>query len=170
MKQTIYKYDPIKIKLKNDRLGDVVKVRDYFQYYTTGIEEIPFKNESLYFETTRFENERTDVLAFNFFESEDISDLILALNNDVYLWDSVIDYEMKEKVIQNKLKMLERNKYKDDPNKELDSYDKKYYSELFDKELQIQNDYQKTIVLPKLENLQRVIRDIRKYLDGRKVT
>ena len=156
------------MRLENDRKGPVVQVRDYFEFYTTGIEEVPFKNENHYFETQRFESERSEILAYQMLENEDLSDVILALNNDVYLWDAPMTYDLKMKVLDNKMGLLKYNFYRED-NQDLPSFTRKYWQELFMKQMDDFNDTQKKVIIPRFSKIQRVIRDIRRYLDKRRV-
>ena len=169
MKQTIYNFKPTKIKLKNDREGQVVQVRDYFEFYTTGIETVPFKNENHYFETTRFEAERSEILSFQMLESEDLSDVILALNNDVYLWDSPMTYDLKMEVLANKMEIIRYNFYKNDPKQIEDPYVSKYWQETFMDQMDKHNEIQQKVIIPKFPKVQRVVRDIKRYLDKRRV-
>jgi len=164
MKQTIYKFQPIINQLENDRKGEIFKVRDYFEFYHTGIEQLPFTNESLYFATTRFANERSEVITNAFFEDPDLSDLVLALNNDVYLWDAPFDNATQEMIAESQIANIEETQ-----KQVLSPEQKRYYLRKINKSLDEQNDKQSVIVLPKFKNLARVQRLIKKYLNSRRV-
>ena len=173
MKQTIYNFQPIKNQLQNDRKGQIVNTRDYFEFYHTGIELLPYQKGKDYFQTTRVELERSEVIAYDFYDEEDLSDLVLALNNDVYLWDGVTTFDMKRLVAMNKFNMYKENMfrgdYENDVAKDWIENNKMKLINRFIAEMEIQDDIQKEIIVPKFQNLQRVIRNIRKYLDNRKV-
>jgi len=164
MKQKIYNFTPITNQLQNDYKGEIFKVRDYFEFYHTGIEQLPFQNEALYFATNRFPNERSEVLTNAFFEDPDMSDLLLALNNDVYLWDAPFDNATQEMITLNKIAMIEHNR-----KQTLDISQKMYFEEKINTQLEIINSKQSVIVLPKYKNLARINRLIKKYLNERKV-
>ena len=161
MKQQIYNFKDTVTQTENDIKGEVFRTRDYFEYYHTGIEELPFQNESMYFVTQRYPNERTEVIANLFYEDADLSDTILAMNNDVYWWDAPTDFDTSELIVENKIKMVE------DLRKEKLGSHKEFYHDLFTQEVEVQNDIQKKIVIPKFRNLARVNRLIKKYLTNR---
>jgi len=164
MKQTIYDFEPIINQLENDRKGEIYKVRDYFEFYHTGIEQLPFTNESLYFATNRFMNERSEVITNAFFEDPNLSDIVLALNNDVYLWDAPFDNATQEMIANNQIANIEETQ-----KQVLSPEQKKYYLRKINKSLDEQNTKQSIIVLPKFKNLARVQRLMKKYLNSRRV-
>ena len=164
MKQTIYNFSPITNQLENDFQGEIFEVRDYFEFYHTGIEQLPFTNENLYFATNRLTNERSEVITNAFFEDPDLSDIVLALNNDVYLWDAPFDNATQEMIAQNTLSHIEENR-----KQQLSAEQKEYYLSKINTRLDVQNTKQSVIVLPKFKNMARVTRLIRKYLDQRRV-
>jgi len=164
MKPKIYKFDTITRHLKNDKPGEIFKVRDYFQWYHTGIENVINENKGYYFVTNRYENERSEVITYNLFEDENLSDVLLALNNDVYLWDAPYDNDTRDIIADNKFKYIEKL------NKQpfIDYTKEKYYERIY-AQLDAFNDRQKLIVLPKFKDLNRVLRSIKEYLNNRKV-
>ena len=164
MKQTIYDFKPIKSQLENDFRGEIYKVRDYFEFYHTGIEQLPFTNEHLYFATNRLTNERSEVITNAFFEDPDLSDLVLALNNDVYLWDAPFDNATQEMIAGNQLAAIEENR-----KQKLSLEQKEYYLIKINTKLDVQNTKQSVIVLPRFQNLARVNRLIKNYLNQRRV-
>jgi len=164
MKQTIYDFSPITNQLENDKLGEIYKVRDYFEFYHTGIEKLPFNNESLYFATNRLVNERSEVITNAFYEDPNLSDIVLALNNDVYLWDAPFDNATQEMISNNQIAIIEETR-----KQVLSPEQKEYYLSKINTQLDIQNSKQGIIVLPKFKNLARVQRLIQKYLDSRRV-
>jgi hypothetical protein len=165
MKQTIYNFQPIKAQLEHETKGEIYKVRDYFEFYHTGIEELPFTNEKLYFATNRLPNERSEVLTNEFYEDPDLSDIILALNNDVYLWDAPFDTATQEMIAQNQIAAIEENR-KQKLSKDQINF---YYLPKINENLEVQNSKQSVIVLPRFKNLARVTRLMKKYLNQRRV-
>jgi hypothetical protein len=162
MKQSIYDFDTIKNVTINDELGPVVEVRDYFQYYTTGLEDVPFDEDC--FSTDRYQNERTDVIAYNFFEDENLSDLILAMNNDTYMFDCPVDYDTQCDIVDARINMIEALNHQ-----QLRPGQVEFYRELFDKEMNEINEAQDVIVLPKFNKIAKIRRDMEKYLENREV-
>ena len=164
MKQTIYNFAPTKNQLENDFKGEVFEVRDYFEFYHTGIEQLPFTNEKLYFATNRLTNERSEVITNAFFEDPDLSDMVLALNNDVYLWDAPFDNATQEMIAKNQVAAIEENR-----KQKLSAEQEQYYLSKINTTLDEQNIKQSIIVLPRFKNLARINRLIKKYLDERRV-
>jgi len=165
MKQTIYKFQPIKNQLENDFKGEIYEVRDYFEFYHTGIEQLPFLNEKMYFATNRLINERSEVITNAFFEDPDLSDVVLALNNDVYLWDAPFDTATQEMIAMNQIAAIEENRKQKLNEEQINDY----YLPKINARLDEQNTKQSIIVLPKFKNLARVIRLMEKYLEQRRV-
>jgi len=165
MKQKIYNFQPRVNQLENDRKGEIIKTRDYFEFYHTGIEELPFMNEQMYFMTNRYENERAEVITNAFYDDADLSDLVLALNNDVYWWDAPYDFDTQYIIADNKVQYVENLR-----KRKLNDAERLYYNEKFNDELSVINDKQRLIVVPKFKNLARVNRLIQRYLNNRKCT
>jgi len=167
MKTTIYDFDLRRNQLKHEHNGEVINSRDYFQWYTTGIESVVFHTKNDYFLTSRYENERSEVIMYNFFDKEHISDVLLAVNNDVYLWDAPFNYDTQEIVIQNKINIIEHNRKQSlTPGA---NGSRKYYHDKFTEELEAQNVVQRNIIVPRYNKLQKVIRNLKRFLDNRKV-
>jgi len=164
MKQTIYNFKPITNQLENDFKGEIFEVRDYFEFYHTGIEQLPFTNEKMYFATNRLTNERSEVITNAFFEDPDLSDVVLALNNDVYLWDTPFDNATQEMIAKSTLDNIEENR-----KQKLSEEQQSYYLSKINTQLDVQNTKQSVIVLPKFKNMARVLRLIEKYLNQRRV-
>ena len=82
MDSKIYKFD-----YKNGLLDKkLFIVRDYFQYYTTGLEQIVRDNPSAFVYTNRNDSERPDQIMYSAFGDENLSDMFVAVNNQNYLW------------------------------------------------------------------------------------
>jgi hypothetical protein len=163
MKQKIYDFATKKSPSEHETISnEVFEVRDYFQYYTTGLEDVI--QSSLLTNTDRFDNERSEVLAYSFFKNEMISDVILALNNDTYLWDAPFDSDMEEVILENKMNIIKHlNKAP------LDAANLEGYTEKISKDLIDLRDDMRIIVVPQFPELQLVIRNLKKYLESRVV-
>jgi hypothetical protein len=158
----VYNFDKIEKQSKNESLGPKLTIADYWQYYTTGVENLVNNNE--YFRTDRLENERSEVITWKFFDDPGLSDIILALNNDVYLWDTPFDYELVEQITDNKMNYIKKM-YKADMPEDVEQY-------WYDKTLRDTLEYQdilRSVVLPRYSDLQTVIRKIKEYFRDREV-
>jgi len=84
MESTIYKFDyrPGVIDMKT------YQVRDYFQVYHTGVENIILEKPELFSMTNRFDQQRPEQIMYNMFGDENLADLFVALNNQNYLWST----------------------------------------------------------------------------------
>ena len=164
MRQTVYDFDLVKNRLVADEVGPLVQVRDYFEYYTTGLEEIVQENQDDFFMTQRYQNERTDVIAYNFYEDENYSDVILAVNNDTYLWDAPVDFDTQSIVVDERIRIVEHLNHQ-----KLQQGQRSFYERQFNEDLDEEQEIQKNIVLPKFGSMSKINRLIKKYLNNRKV-
>ena len=156
MRQKIYNFDK-----KIGSLGDIkFEVSDYFQYYHTGIEEL-IVDDMLYI-TDRNNNERSEVLAYEFFESADLSDTILALNNDVYLWDTPYDNDMYETSIDL---IMEYIKKKNKTRMNIDVEER--YQEIARAHVSDDDSMLRSVIIPRQEYVQKISRVIKDYLKSR---
>ena len=103
MRSTTYAFEP-KIGLLNNK---IFYLRDYFQYYTTGVEEIILDNASAYRMTTREEGERPEQIMFDILGDENMGDLFCALNNQNYLWISPFSLDGFQDAIQFRMNYIE---------------------------------------------------------------
>ena len=159
MKQKVYNF-----KKKEGHLGDIkFNVSDYFEYYHTGLETlIP---DDMLVITQRHNNERSEVLAYEFLESADLSDTLLALNNDAYLWDSPYDNDMFEGVIDVMMEYIK--KVHKTP---LTSQMETKYQEVIREHVTIDDDMLRSVILPKLDQIQRISRMIKDELKNKIVS
>lgn len=156
MKQKIYNF-----KKKKGFIGNVeYEVSDYFQFYHTGIETIIPDNMLVI--TQRHNNERSEVLAYELLDSANLSDTILALNNDVYLWDSPYDNDMFEEMVDITLNYIQRV-YKTTMTPPVLYRFEEHARELVTED----DDMLRNVVLPKKEQVQKISRIIKDNLKSR---
>jgi len=137
-------------------------VKDYFQFYTIGAEEIIEKHPNKFIITERFENERAEILTNNLFDNANISDLILAINNDTYLWDTPVDGSLLLKILEGKMKYIRSiSKVPLTPN-EVDRW-----TDIFTNEIISQDTERRSVIIPKTAEIQRITRYIKDYFKSR---
>ncbi len=159
MKQKIYNF-----KKRDGYIGDVkYSVSDYFNFYHTGIEKlIP---DDMLMITERYNNERSEVLAYEFLGNENLSDTLLAINNDVYLWDSPYDNDMFEEsvdVIYNYIKKV----HKSDVDADTDAK----FLEVAREHVNIDDSMLRNVIIPKKEQVQKINRIIKDKLKENEVS
>jgi hypothetical protein len=158
----IYNFDKIEKQSKNESEGITLTIADYWQYYTTGVENLVNNNE--YFRTDRLENERAEVVTWKFFDDPNLSDMVLALNNDVYLWDTPFDYRLVEQITDNKMNYIKKI-YRAEMPEDVETY----WRDLMLKDTMKYHDTLRTVVLPRYSNIQSVVRKIKDYFTKREV-
>ena len=137
-------------------------VSDYFQYYTTGLEDVI--DSDMLMITERYNNERSEVLAYVFLGSEHLSDTLLALNNDVYLWDSPYDNNMMETVVDVTYDYIQKIYKTQFMPEEVEKY-KEFSRELAETD----DNMLRNIIIPKKEYMQRISRYLRDHMRSREV-
>jgi len=166
MKFSIFDFDRIDQYMVHEELGELVNTADYFQYYTTGIENIVVDpdNEFMFFKTKRYESERSDVLAYDFYDEENFADVLVAINNDNFLWDAPMNFDTELAVINAKVNYIKKI------NKAPLTYDEeKYWKRKITGKVDFTNNSQMIIVAPYLKDIRTVIRKIKKYFMDREV-
>jgi len=162
MEFKILNFNKIERELKNIYTSGNLTVADYWQWYTTGIEKIV--NDQDFIITDRYNNERSDILAYNFYENESLADLLILINNDNFIWDTPGDYDLLWDITDNKMNYL-RNLNKVDFTQE----EIIYWREKMEKKTEEVHQIQSNIVIPKRGSLQKIIRTINNYLENREV-
>lgn len=153
MKQKIYNFNK-----KDGYIGDVkYEVSDYFQFYHTGLETV-IPDDMLVI-TQRHNNERSEVLAYELLESADLSDTILAINNDVYLWDSPYDNDMFEAVVDVIFTYIEKV-YKTT----MSDKERIRYQEIAREYVEADDTMLRNIIVPQKEEIQKVSRMLKDTL------
>ncbi len=150
--------------LVHENIGELLTVSDYWQWYTTGIEDLVKKDDGFII-TKRYDNERSEVLAYNFYENESVADVIVLSNNDNFLWDVPGDYDLLFDITEQKLQYF-KNQHKVPLTAEQEEY---WNQKMKDKVLET-HKVQTDIVIPLKKELQRIIRMFNNYLEERIVT
>jgi len=161
----IYNFDETERQLNNEQLGEKFIVKDYFQYYTTGIESIVKENENDFEKIKRQDNERSEVITYNLYQDANASDVIVSINNDVYLWDAPFVWDTLDFVVKNKMTYVQ--KVFKSPMLE-DDY--RYWERNIISDVIKTRDIQSTVVVPKREYIQKTIRKIKRYLKERTIS
>jgi hypothetical protein len=112
----------------------------------------------------RHDNERSEVITWKYFDDPGISDVIVMINNDNYLFDAPMDWDSLRKVIEQRMNYVKKQ-YKTPMTPE----EEEYWIEKITKQVIASRDQQSTVVLPKMPDLQSVIRKMKKYLSQREV-
>ncbi len=163
MRPKIYDFNKISREIKHESIGKYFHITDYFQYYTTGIENITNNNE-LYIETERYDNERTDILSWEFYLNENYSDLLLAINNDVYLWDSPVDYDTIDIIVNQQLLYIQKIQ-----NKIFNDQEKEYWTNKIKNKVIQNNDYKRKILMVSDGDKNKITRQIKDIFKSREV-
>lgn len=158
MKPKIYKFDK-----KVGSLGKTsYQVTDYFQYYTTGIEDLPGA-EQLYV-TQRRDNERYEVLAWNIFNDENLADLLLGLNNDVFLWATPSDNNSFQEQVDITYDYLQKKNKTRFPNEDVELWKQIAYDIV-----EYNDDKLRNVIIPRTEFLQKISRTFKDSFQNRTV-
>ncbi len=159
MNQRVYSFDK-----KEAKIGDSeFTCTDYFQYYTTGLEDIIDHN--MLYVTERRNNERYEVLSHNLFNDADLSDMLLGLNNDVYLWDMPSgndEFEHLVDVTYDYIQKVNKTKF---PSEDIEQW-----KEIARQRVQDDDDAVRVVIIPKVSQVQKISRYFKDYFKTRLVT
>jgi hypothetical protein len=164
MEFKILNFNKTERRLQNEYAGELLTVPDYFQWYISGVENVINENPSSFILTDRYDNERTEVLAYGMYQNENVADLLVLLNNDNFLWDAPADYDLLWDVTENKLQYIEKL-HRVDLSEEQELY---WRSKMEEKTSETYNT-QRTLVVPLKKDLSKIIRKVNKYIEGREV-
>ncbi len=159
MNSTIYKSD-LKVGLLNEQ---VFVVRDYFKYYTTGVESLIREYPDYFNFTIKRRNERPELIAQDLYKNADESDVIVAINNMNYLDPYPLNYDMEHKVKEfriNYLQYLMKKRYENIA----DIMDGRVQEDIY-----TMNNISKTIIVPSVKDIALVKRKIEDYFISRTV-
>ena len=159
-----YKYDRTNYLMKHESDGKIIKVADYWTFYTTGAESVVSGNEEKFFYSKRYENERYDSLAFDLYLNENFSDTLLAFNNSNYITDLVMDYDTIKLVTENRVKYIQRML-----NKHFDEDEEDYYLEKQEKDLREVNDIKRVFLAPRYPDVESANRLLKEYFNSRRL-
>ena len=158
----ILNFEKTENRLENETVGEKLQIADYFQYYVAGISELVTEEDFVL--TDRYENERAEVLAYNFYGNEAVADVIVLANNDNFLWDAPADYDLLWDIADNKYQYF-RHEHK----VTLSVDEEEYWKQKMRDQTAASHTIQSTVAIPIRSELQKVIRTFNKYLESRKV-
>ena len=183
MKSTTYKFE-----LKSALLDQQpYYVRDYFESYTTGVENIVHTNPEHFAVTSRENAERPESIMYQMFDQADEADMFIAINNQNYLWATPFNLDAFQDAIDfrmNYLELLMRDRITKEP--ELDVNDDIVRDEngviLYNynqagtlcrdrvsEDIHNEDDKARTIIIPNKDSVQYVSKMIKDYFTTRKV-
>ena len=183
MKSTVYKFDEKWGILDNK----FYVVRDYFQYYTTGIEHIANQYPESLMMTSRENAERPEQIMYGIFKNADLADLFVALNNQNYLWSTPFELDAFQDAIEFRMSYLESlmrdrieyvevfdangNQVFDEHGKpilELNEVGKLCY-ERIEQDIHDADDQARTVIIPHIDRVSFIMRKVKDYFKARAV-
>lgn len=150
MTNAVYKYSQLETNLKTHR--------DYTSVYYGGLFELLQNYKSYFMNYSVADDEKIENISYALYGSENYADVILLVNNEVFLWglpyNSDVLYEQTEtmeKFLRNQLNMSS------------ESVDFEDIMEQYKLELESTNSIKRTFRVPKPESMNDVLRIINKY-------
>jgi hypothetical protein len=171
VKSRIYKQE-WKLGLLDNK---VFKVRDYFQYYTTGIESVILEKPEFFEWVKRESGERPEVLMQIEFGEQDLADMFVALNNQNYLWGTPFNYDDLVDAIEFrmnyvKFKMRDRIEETINPDGSVTYNDVgEIMQRKVEETLSTEDEQARYVIIPKKNDVSAVEMFIEDYLEGRNV-
>lgn len=162
MRFRILNFKKTEKRLEHEIQGELLKTPDYFQFYINGIEQ--FVNEKDFILIDRFDNERSEVIAYNFYDDENISDVLVLCNNDNYIWDAPADFDLVYDIVDNKM-----NYYKSQRQISMSDDEFIYWRDKLILKAYETHKAQKNYAVPLRSEVQKVIRKINDYKEEREV-
>ena len=161
MQSTVYKFSP-KFGILDNK---IFNVRDYFEYYTTGVESIIKDNPEFFKFTTRKNTERPEQIMYDLFNDENLGDTFIAINNQNYLWATPFDLDSFHDTVEFRMNYI-KNLMKDRLN-DPGVYD--IMEERITEELYKEDDKSRAVIVPDLNSHRHVNKKIEEYFKSRKV-
>ena len=157
----------LKIYNFNKKQGSIgntgYQVADYFQWYTTGLEDVPIPEQL--FITERNNLERYENIAYDLFRNENLADFLVAMNNDTFLWNTPLDNDSFLDSIDIMYDYIQKkNKTRFLPE------DEENWKAIATEKIQKDDDILRYIIIPRKEHLQKLTRAFKDYLISRTVT
>lgn len=159
-----YKYDRTIYQSQHEDKGLIIKIADYWTFYSTGTDSLILNNQEKFFYTKRYENERYDSIAFDFYRDENYSDTLLAFNKENYMTDIVMDYDMLDLVVQKRIQYIEKTLHK-----HFDEDEHQYYEDLLHKQLDEVNAAKRIFIAPKWADIESANRLLKNYFESRRL-
>ena len=161
MNSKIYKFD-MKVGVLDNKLYGV---RDYWQYYTTGVESVgAWYPEALNY-ATRENAERPEQIMYNRFNDADLADMFVALNNQNYIWATPFSLDAFQDAVDMRISYityLMRDRI-DDENVE------KSMRVKAEADIYAQDTLARTVFVPDRDNVAFLNRRIKEYFENRTV-
>lgn len=159
----------------------VYYTRDYFKYYTTGIEGLVLAFPNQFNLSTRRDAERPENLMYDMFQDEDLADAFVAVNNQNYMWATPFDLNAFHDAIEfrmNYVELLMRDRIVKTEIRDPDTgqvVETQYndvgvscYEKTSDA-IHAIDDTSRKIVVPDPNNISFVVKKIQEYLELREV-
>ncbi len=154
-------------------------VRDYFQYYTTGVEQVVEYNPSQFSYTNREDAERPEQIMYDLFGDENLGDMFVAINNQNYIWAVPLGLDAFQDAIDLRmayLRYLMRDRMKQTvDNFEIDSKTE-YVTTVEDvmkirvtEDIHAEDDISRQIFIPKKDSVKFVQNRITDYFKDREL-
>lgn len=162
MLSKVYRFKKKNRLIFHEESGEIVESADYFQYYTTGTNKVVNKYSDRLFSSTRYENERHEVLAYDLLGNENFADVLLALNQENFIFDGYYDYDTMEIIADKRMHYLSKLMRKEFTDEEYSNYRKK-----IKEELDYHNENQKYFIAPIWGEHEFIMRKIKEYFKSR---
>jgi len=159
----------------------VYYTRDYFKYYTTGIEELVLAYPSQFNLSTRRDAERPENLMYDLFSDPGLSDAFVAINNQNYLWATPFDLDAFHDAIEFRMNYVEllmrdrivKTEIRDPKTGEIletqyNDVGVNCYQKTSD-DIHDIDDTSRKIVIPDTNSISFVVKKIQEYLELREV-
>lgn len=174
MRSITYSFDQKEGLLNNK----IFLVRDYFQYYTTGVEQIIPDNTDAFAFVTRENAERPEQIMYDMFRDANLGDMFCAINNQNYLWATPFGLDAFQDAIEfrfNYVELLMRDRIeKTEVKDDLGTVIETYYNDVGDlcrerveEDIHYADDVARLIIIPDLNSHQFVNRKIEEYFNSR---
>lgn len=159
----------------------VYYTRDYFKYYTTGIEALVLAFPNQFNLTTRRDAERPENLMYDLFQDPDLADTFVAINNQNYMWATPFDLDAFHDAIDfrmNYVELLMRDRIEKTEIRDPDTGEilETQYNDVgtacyekTSKDIHDIDDTSRNIVVPNSNNISFVVKKIQEYLELREV-
>ncbi len=176
MDSKIYKFD-----YKPGLLDKKIFItRDYFQYYTTGVEQVVRDSPAAFVYTSRNDAERPEQIMYSLFGDENLSDQFLAVNNQNYLWAVPFSLDAFQDAVELRmayLRYLMRDRMNEPAEKKETHDDATYIATIEDvmylraeEDTHIQDELARNIFIAEKDSVNFINRRIEDYFNSRIVS
>ena len=162
MEFKILNFQKVEKQFNHESVGEKLQIADYFQWYISGISDLT--NDQEFVLTDRYDNERSEVLAYNFYENESVADVLVLANNDNFLWDAPADYDLLWDITENKY-----GYFRKEHKVQMSVDEEEYWKQKMRDQTTAAHSNQSVIAIPIRGSLQKVIRKMNEFLEEREV-